>query len=112
MADSDSGERNYDNMLRMLSDLNKDLEKLLEEMEKISGRMLSKTACLLFNSLNIPQTSELISSVPSPNKAFLDHLPIFIAVAVPQNLTLTLDDLELFSVVLHCISAIGLLLSS
>ncbi|KAF7462484.1 synaptonemal complex central element protein 3 [Marmota monax] len=36
MADSDSGERNYDNMLRMLSDLNKDLEKLLEEMEKIS----------------------------------------------------------------------------
>ncbi|XP_003783125.1 synaptonemal complex central element protein 3 [Otolemur garnettii] len=36
MADSDSGERSYDNMLKMLSDLNKDLEKLLEEMEKIS----------------------------------------------------------------------------
>ncbi|CAD7676972.1 unnamed protein product [Nyctereutes procyonoides] len=36
MADSESGERNYDNMLKMLSDLNKDLEKLLEEMEKIS----------------------------------------------------------------------------
>uniref|UniRef100_F6PQ54 Carnitine palmitoyltransferase 1B n=1 Tax=Equus caballus TaxID=9796 RepID=F6PQ54_HORSE len=36
MADSDPGERNYDNMLKMLSDLNKDLEKLLEEMEKIS----------------------------------------------------------------------------
>ncbi|EHB03472.1 hypothetical protein GW7_00573 [Heterocephalus glaber] len=33
---ADPGERNYDNMLRMLSDLNKDLEKLLEEMEKIS----------------------------------------------------------------------------
>ncbi|XP_023398083.2 synaptonemal complex central element protein 3 [Loxodonta africana] len=36
MADSDPGDRNYDNMLKMLSDLNKDLEKLLEEMEKIS----------------------------------------------------------------------------
>ncbi|XP_024593405.1 synaptonemal complex central element protein 3 [Neophocaena asiaeorientalis asiaeorientalis] len=36
MADSDPGERNYENMLKMLSDLNKDLEKLLEEMEKIS----------------------------------------------------------------------------
>ncbi|EDL04341.1 mCG6798, partial [Mus musculus] len=36
MADSDPGERSYDNMLKMLSDLNKDLEKLLEEMEKIS----------------------------------------------------------------------------
>ncbi|KAM5253879.1 synaptonemal complex central element protein 3 [Hipposideros larvatus] len=36
MADSDPGERNYDNMLKALSDLNKDLEKLLEEMEKIS----------------------------------------------------------------------------
>lgn len=41
MADSDPGERNYDNMLKMLSDLNKDLEKLLEEMEKISGTMSS-----------------------------------------------------------------------
>lgn len=39
MADSDPGERNCDNMLRMLSDLNKDLEKILEEMEKISGRL-------------------------------------------------------------------------
>ncbi|KAM8778967.1 synaptonemal complex central element protein 3 [Rhynchonycteris naso] len=36
MADSDSGERTYDNMLKILSDLNKDLEKILEEMEKIS----------------------------------------------------------------------------
>ncbi|KAM5288549.1 synaptonemal complex central element protein 3 [Ctenodactylus gundi] len=35
MADLDPEERNCD-MLRMLSDLNKDLEKLLEEMEKIS----------------------------------------------------------------------------
>ncbi|EPQ08999.1 synaptonemal complex central element protein 3 [Myotis yumanensis] len=36
MAESDPGERNCDNMLKMLSDLNKDLEKILEEMEKIS----------------------------------------------------------------------------
>ncbi|KAK1327662.1 hypothetical protein QTO34_012951 [Cnephaeus nilssonii] len=36
MAESDPGERNCDNMLKMLSDMNKDLEKILEEMEKIS----------------------------------------------------------------------------
>ncbi|XP_007952946.1 synaptonemal complex central element protein 3 [Orycteropus afer afer] len=36
MANSDAGDRNCDNMLKTLSDLNKDLEKLLEEMEKIS----------------------------------------------------------------------------
>ncbi|KAF6121997.1 synaptonemal complex central element protein 3 [Phyllostomus discolor] len=36
MAASEPGERSYDDMLRMLSDLNKDLEKVLEEMEKIS----------------------------------------------------------------------------
>lgn len=47
MADSDPGEGNYDNMLKMLSDLNKDLEKLLEEMEKISGRLFSQTGRLL-----------------------------------------------------------------
>jgi hypothetical protein len=46
MADSDPGERSYDNMLKMLSDLNKDLEKLLEEMEKISGRMSSQAEYL------------------------------------------------------------------
>ncbi|XP_045411265.1 synaptonemal complex central element protein 3 isoform X1 [Lemur catta] len=44
MADSDPGERNYDNMLKMLSDLNKDLEKLLEEMEKISGALSGSPA--------------------------------------------------------------------
>jgi hypothetical protein len=53
MADSDPGERNYDNMLKMLSDLNKDLEKLLEEMEKISGRMFSQTRCLPQSFLNL-----------------------------------------------------------
>ncbi|XP_054426449.1 synaptonemal complex central element protein 3 [Pteronotus mesoamericanus] len=36
MAASDPGERSYDDMLRMLSDLNKDLEKVLEEMERLS----------------------------------------------------------------------------
>lgn len=56
MADSDPGERNYDNMLKMLSDLNKDLEKLLEEMEKISGRMSSQTRflSLLSNGFTVP----------------------------------------------------------
>ncbi|XP_036862569.1 synaptonemal complex central element protein 3 [Manis javanica] len=36
MADSDPGERDYDSTPKTLSDLNKDLEKLLEEMEKVS----------------------------------------------------------------------------
>ncbi|XP_062426992.1 synaptonemal complex central element protein 3 isoform X1 [Rhea pennata] len=36
MAKSEPQERNYDNMVKMVEDLNKDLEKLLEEMEKLS----------------------------------------------------------------------------
>ncbi|XP_065428176.1 synaptonemal complex central element protein 3 isoform X1 [Chrysemys picta bellii] len=36
MAKSEPRERNYDNMVKMLEDLNRDLEKLLEEMEKLS----------------------------------------------------------------------------
>ncbi|NWI15865.1 SYCE3 protein, partial [Crypturellus soui] len=36
MAKSESWEKNYDNVVKMVEDLNKDLEKLLEEMEKLS----------------------------------------------------------------------------
>ncbi|XP_025904505.1 synaptonemal complex central element protein 3 [Nothoprocta perdicaria] len=36
MAKSEAREKNYDNMVKMVEDLNKDLEKLLEEMEKLS----------------------------------------------------------------------------
>ncbi|XP_069506655.1 synaptonemal complex central element protein 3 [Ambystoma mexicanum] len=36
MADSETSDKNYDNVTQMLRDLNKDLEKMLEEMEKIS----------------------------------------------------------------------------
>ncbi|XP_030044103.1 synaptonemal complex central element protein 3 [Microcaecilia unicolor] len=36
MAEMESGEHNYDSVSKMLRDLNKDLEKMLEEMEKIS----------------------------------------------------------------------------
>ncbi|XP_074858315.1 synaptonemal complex central element protein 3 [Carettochelys insculpta] len=36
MAKSEPHERNYDNMVKMLEDLNRDLERLLEEMEKLS----------------------------------------------------------------------------
>ncbi|XP_034266978.1 synaptonemal complex central element protein 3 isoform X2 [Pantherophis guttatus] len=37
MAKCEPCERSYDNMVKMLEDLNRDLEKLLEDMEKLSG---------------------------------------------------------------------------
>ncbi|MEE6518128.1 hypothetical protein FKM82_028874 [Ascaphus truei] len=37
---AEHGVHNYDDVSKMLSDLNKDLEKMLEEMEKISDIML------------------------------------------------------------------------
>ncbi|NXS43483.1 SYCE3 protein, partial [Balaeniceps rex] len=36
MAESEPQEGNYDNMVKMMEDLNRDLEKLLEEMEKLT----------------------------------------------------------------------------
>lgn len=40
MARSEPQDRNYDNMVKMVEDLNRDLEKLLEEMEKMTGKGL------------------------------------------------------------------------
>jgi len=37
MAESEPQEGNYDDMVKMVQDLNEDLEKLLEEMEKLTG---------------------------------------------------------------------------
>ncbi|NXP54288.1 SYCE3 protein, partial [Heliornis fulica] len=36
MAESEPQEGKYDNMVKMMEDLNRDLEKLLEEMEKLT----------------------------------------------------------------------------
>ncbi|XP_054059587.1 synaptonemal complex central element protein 3 isoform X3 [Rissa tridactyla] len=36
MAESEPQEGNYDNMVKMVEDLNRDLENLLEEMEKLT----------------------------------------------------------------------------
>ncbi|XP_065704304.1 synaptonemal complex central element protein 3 [Patagioenas fasciata] len=36
MAESEAQAGNYDNMVKMVEDLNKDLEKLLEEIEKLT----------------------------------------------------------------------------
>ncbi|XP_054667838.1 synaptonemal complex central element protein 3-like [Grus americana] len=36
MAESEPQEGHYDNMVKMVEDLNRDLEKLLEEMEKLT----------------------------------------------------------------------------
>lgn len=108
MADSDPGERNYDNMLKMLSDLNKDLEKLLEEMEKISGRVFSP----LFPEVKFflhfwAQTNCL-------NKVFLDHL----SASTPCNCSTTESDLStkerlaVFSDSFMCVCSLFLRLDS
>ncbi|NWX07131.1 SYCE3 protein, partial [Caloenas nicobarica] len=36
MAESEAQAGNYDNMVKMVEDLNRDLEKLLEEIEKLT----------------------------------------------------------------------------
>lgn len=96
MADSDPGERNYDNMLKMLSDLNKDLEKLLEEMEKISGRLISQTGCLPLSFQELRPSldfwTQILCLLTRPS------LPDHQVTVVPQNLTLTTEYCpELFS---------------
>lgn len=40
MARSEPQDRNYDNVVKMVEDLNRDLEKLVEEMEKMTGKGL------------------------------------------------------------------------
>lgn len=49
MAESEPQEGNYDNMVKMVEDPNRDLEKLLEEMEKLTGTGLVRIIwiCLL-----------------------------------------------------------------
>lgn len=37
MAESEVQEGNYDNMVKTVEDLKRDLEKLLDEMEKLTG---------------------------------------------------------------------------
>lgn len=107
MADSDPGERSYDNMLKMLSDLNKDLEKLLEEMEKISGRMPSQSACLLLsNGFTGPQTSEPLSSALSKEGS-----PDILATFTACNYSNTTVDSYSDRVVL-CFSSMGWHLTS
>lgn len=85
MADSDPGERNYDNMLKMLSDLNKDLEKLLEEMEKISGRLFPP---LISSRSNSSYTSELKSAALTRSSLSTAQLLRHVVTTLPQSWTL------------------------
>ncbi|XP_052561290.1 synaptonemal complex central element protein 3 isoform X1 [Tympanuchus pallidicinctus] len=48
MARQEPQERNYDNMLKMIEDLNRDLEKLLEEMEKLTAKISGLVVFLVF----------------------------------------------------------------
>ncbi|XP_066109135.1 synaptonemal complex central element protein 3 [Saccopteryx bilineata] len=68
MADSDPGERTYDNMLKILSDLNKDLEKILEEMEKISVQ----ATWMAYDMVVIRTNPTLVESMRRLEDAFLN----------------------------------------
>nr|KAF6399025.1 synaptonemal complex central element protein 3 [Molossus molossus] len=76
MADTDPGERNCDNMLKMLSDLNKDLEKILEEMEKISERRRERERNIIGHLLHAPHTTTDQESNQQPLGAWVNALPL------------------------------------
>lgn len=101
MADSDPGERDYDSTPKTLSDLNKDLEKLLEEMEKVSGRSFPRQNAfsLVAKSSSPPFTSELKSSAFLTRPSLSTSQLLYCVSTMSQNLTLTTEyHLEWFSI--------------
>uniref|UniRef100_A0A8D0GS62 Synaptonemal complex central element protein 3 n=1 Tax=Sphenodon punctatus TaxID=8508 RepID=A0A8D0GS62_SPHPU len=68
MRDADLRSRNYDNMVKMLEDLNRDLEKLLEEMEKLSVQ----ATWMAYDMVVMRTNPELASSMRRLEDAFLN----------------------------------------
>ncbi|NXJ04175.1 SYCE3 protein, partial [Odontophorus gujanensis] len=67
MARQESQERNYDDMLKMVEDLNRDLEKLLEEMEKLTVQ----ATCMAYDMVVMRTNPDLTNSMRRLEDAFL-----------------------------------------
>ncbi|XP_065597059.1 synaptonemal complex central element protein 3 [Cyrtonyx montezumae] len=67
MARQESQERNYDDMLKMVEDLNRDLEKLLEEMEKLTVQ----ATWMAYDMVVMRTNPDLINSMRRLEDAFL-----------------------------------------
>ncbi|KFQ27823.1 Synaptonemal complex central element protein 3, partial [Mesitornis unicolor] len=67
MAEKEPQEGNYDNMVKMMEDLNRDLEKLLEEMEKLTVQ----AAWMAYEMVVIRTNPDLANSMSHLEEAFL-----------------------------------------
>ncbi|NXJ98392.1 SYCE3 protein, partial [Corythaixoides concolor] len=67
MAESEPQEGNCDNMAKIMEDLNRDLEKLLEEMEKLTVQ----ATWMAYDMVVIRTNPDLASSVRRLEDAFL-----------------------------------------
>ncbi|NWI29869.1 SYCE3 protein, partial [Sula dactylatra] len=67
MAESKPQEANYDDMVKMMEDLNRDLEKLLEEMEKLTVQ----AAWMAYDVVVIRTNPDLANSMRRLEDAFL-----------------------------------------
>ncbi|NWQ93413.1 SYCE3 protein, partial [Burhinus bistriatus] len=67
MAESEPQEGNYDNMVKMVEDLNRDLEKLLEEMEKLTVQ----ATWMAYDMVVIRTNPDLANSMRRLEDAFL-----------------------------------------
>ncbi|KFP70673.1 Synaptonemal complex central element protein 3, partial [Acanthisitta chloris] len=67
MAESEPQEVKYDTMVKMVEDLNRDLEKLLEEMEKLTVQ----ATWTAYNMVAIRTNPDLASSMKRLESAFL-----------------------------------------
>ncbi|KFP95811.1 Synaptonemal complex central element protein 3, partial [Leptosomus discolor] len=67
MAESEPQEGNYDNMVKMVEDVNRDLENLLEEMEKLTVQ----ATWLAYDMVVIRTNPDLANSMRRLEDAFL-----------------------------------------
>ncbi|NXL60687.1 SYCE3 protein, partial [Chordeiles acutipennis] len=67
MAESEPREENNDNMVKMVEDLNSDLEKLLEEMEKLTVQ----ATWMVYDMVVIRTNPDLANSMRRLEDAFL-----------------------------------------
>ncbi|KAM9276478.1 synaptonemal complex central element protein 3 [Cariama cristata] len=67
MAESEPQEGNYDNMVKMVEDLNRDLEKLLEQIEKLTVQ----ATWMAYDMVVIRTNPDLANSMRHLEDAFL-----------------------------------------